>query len=201
MANNMLIDSILKRQQRDYFMRHPSQYDEFRAIILNKKRESDGTPKRQPETKPTNILPSLRSLEFVTTYLARHDDSIGFYQENADESIRYIDIHDAYKNTLGTYGKRRFDSFRRTPLFEFSIPSREGKPITTTVGQLQWYRWICEMRIIDWVKKNWQTGVNVRKEMAANLKTQRTNKRSRAEKRKKMIFQQRVRSGKIIIKW
>ena len=37
MANNMLIDSILKRQLRDYFMRHPSQYDEFRAIILNKK--------------------------------------------------------------------------------------------------------------------------------------------------------------------
>lgn len=190
MANNSFIDKILECQLRDYFVQHPDQYDELRSIIRSKSVKKADKP---------HVLPSLRGLEFVTTYLARHNEGIGFYNRNDDGTISYVDIHNAYKTALGDYKKKRFDSFRRSPPFEFTIPSREGAPIVTTIGQLQWGRWIYERKIMDWVKVNWP---NVRKEMAKNLKIQRATKCSpRASRKRKRTYQQRVRSGQIIIKW
>jgi hypothetical protein len=188
MANNGLIDRILAIELRDYFTAHPEQYDELRAIINN------------TTDRGTTPLPSLRGLEFVTTHMARKEKGAGFYVQYTNGERRFVDIYNTYKTALGDYKKRRFDSFRRTDVFEFTIPSREGAPIRTTIGQLQWARWIFEREIMTWAKQNWSS---VRKEMATNLKQQRQSKllRNKQHRKRATMFQQRVRTGTVTITW
>ncbi len=185
MANNGFIDTILAIELRDYFTAHPEQYDELRAIINN-------TAERKTS------LPSLRGLEFVTTHMARKDKGAGFYVLTTSGERKFVDIYNTYKTALGDYKKRRFDSFRRTKSFQFTIPSREESPITTTIGQLQWARWIFERQIMNWAKENWAT---VRKEMATNLKEQRQTKRNKQHRKRATMYQQRVRTGTVTIQW
>lgn len=189
MANNPFIDKVLVEQLRTYFAAHPDQYDELREIITNHQKKDMKT-----------ALPSLRGLEFVTTHMSRVDAGAGFYIQLENGEVLYIDIHNAYKTALGDYKKQRFDSFRRTKLISFSIPSREDSPILTTVAQLRWGQWIYEQHIMEWVKIHW---TKVRKEMAKALRQQRLRKRATTTitKKKARVFQQRVQSGTVVIRW
>ena len=77
-----------------------------------------------------------------------------------------------YKTKLSTYGKKRFDSFRRTkPTILFTIKGREDKPLKTTIAQLQWCRWIYEQRIMEHVISKMPI---ISQEMAKKLKQQRS---------------------------
>lgn len=178
-----MIDMVLKQELSSYFRRHIDQYDELRQIINSKSNSS----------KPD--LPSLRGLEYVITYLSRHKGGQGFYTDANGERM-YVDIHNMYKTTLGTHGKKRFDSFRRTELISFCVNGREDAPILTTIGQLWWGKWIYEMGIMLFIKKNW---LEVRKDMAKTLKLQR--KRDKKSPKKRKIFPQQIHANDIVIKF
>lgn len=187
--SNPMIDRVLYQELNIYFSKHIDQYDELREIINSKVK----TPVRTRQH-----LPSLRGLEYVVTYLSRCKDGQGFYINNEKGERIYHDIHNMYKTTLGTHGKKCFDSFRRTTPITFSVSGRENAPIETTVAQLWWGKWIYEENIMPFIKKKWS---EVRKDMAQTLKRQRQRKRNGIKKtiRKRRMCQQQIHTDDIVI--
>ena len=61
----------------------------------------------------------------------------------------YID----YKLKLKAYSKRRFDPFCRWD--RITIPYKTGTHIETTIGQLNFFKWALENKVIDYIEENY----------------------------------------------
>lgn len=84
---------------------------------------------------------SLRNIEwFVTNYAKDQHTSFSTPSGNV------INVHIAYKSSLGGYSKKLFDPFCRTERIEF-------KGLVTTVAQLNFIRWCIRNGIIEYIKK------------------------------------------------
>ncbi len=83
---------------------------------------------------------SLRNIEwFVTNYAKeRHTKFLS-------PSGSYVDVHIAYKSSLGGYSKKLFDPFCRTERINY-------RGIVTTVAQLNFIRWCIRNGIIEYIK-------------------------------------------------
>jgi hypothetical protein len=95
---------------------------------------------------------SLRILDwFVTNYSKKYNISYGVTLNNKKKNfIVYLD----YKSQLKAYSKKQFDPFcRRERILFFD---HEGKEIITTVGQLNFFRWALENKIIDYIIDNFE---------------------------------------------
>ena len=86
---------------------------------------------------------SLRILDWlVTNYSKKHNV---IYSINNTHFNVYLD----YKNQLKAYSKKLFDPFcRRERILFFD---HDGKEIITTVGQLNFFRWALENKILDYI--------------------------------------------------
>jgi hypothetical protein len=63
----------------------------------------------------------------------------------------YID----YKLKLKAYSKKRFDPFCRWQRIE--IPYNNNTFIETTIGQLNFFKWALENKVIDYIEENYAT--------------------------------------------
>ena len=84
-------------------------------------------------------------------------------------SSTYIFLSD-YKLKLKAYSKRRFDPFCRWD--RIAIPYKDDTHIQTTIGQLNFFKWALEHKILDYIMKNFDI---IEKDM---------NKRNSTAKRK-----------------
>ena len=85
----------------------------------------------------------------------------------------YID----YKLKLKAYSKKRFDPFCRWD--RITIPYKNDTYIQTTIGQLNFFRWALENKILDYIEKNLKhinNDMNNRNSTAKNRKTNSTTK-------------------------
>jgi hypothetical protein len=101
---------------------------------------------------------SLRILDwFVTNYCK--NNSIVFKKNN-----KYYNVHLDYKSQLKAYSKKLFDPFcrRNRILFYYS----KNNAVTTTVGQLNFFKWALENNILDYVMKHLKV---IEKDMNNNL--------------------------------
>ena len=92
---------------------------------------------------------SLRLIDwFVTNYSRTHNIVL-------NEGVARIDVYQNYRTQLKAYSKHQFDPFRRRDriLFHY-VDSDTGnlKNIETTVGQLNFFRWMIENRILEYVE-------------------------------------------------
>ena len=78
-----------------------------------------------------------------------------------------------YKLKLKAYSKRRFDPFCRWD--RISIPYKSGTCIETTIGQLNFFKWAIENRVIEYIDENYET---IEKDM---------NSRNSTSKRKELV--------------
>jgi len=95
---------------------------------------------------------SLRILDwFVTNYSKKYNISYGVTLNNKNKNfIVYLD----YKSQLKAYSKKQFDPFcRRERILFFD---HEGKEIITTVGQLNFFRWCLENKILDYIEEHFE---------------------------------------------
>jgi hypothetical protein len=76
----------------------------------------------------------------------------------------YID----YKLKLKAYSKRRFDPFCRWE--RISIPYVDDKCIETTIGQLNFFKWALENRVVDYIETNYDV---IEKDMNTRNSTSR----------------------------
>ena len=102
-----------------------------------------------------NILPiingdsqiSLRLIDwFVTNYSKKNFVII---KKNTRFNV-YID----YKLKLKAYSKKRFDPFCRWD--RITIPYKKDSLMETTIGQLNFFRWILENNILEYIKSHIQ---------------------------------------------
>lgn len=67
--------------------------------------------------------------------------------------ITRFKVYNDYKLKLKAYSKKRFDPFCRWE--RISIPYDEEKYMETTIGQLNFFKWAIENKIIDYIKNNY----------------------------------------------
>jgi len=92
---------------------------------------------------------SLRIVDWFVTNYAKEK-----YVVYSLENDKRIKVYDSYKLNLRAYSKKRFDPFCRWE--RITIPYKEGKHIQTTIGQLNFFKWAIENKIIEYIDQNYE---------------------------------------------
>ena len=69
------------------------------------------------------------------------------------EYSRRFKVYNDYKLKLKAYSKRRFDPFCRWD--RITIPYKENSSIQTTIGQLNFFKWVIENNIIQYIEQHY----------------------------------------------
>ena len=83
-------------------------------------------------------------------------------RDRNDTSKRFK-VYVDYKLKLKAYSKRRFDPFCRWD--RISIPYKNNTSIETTIGQLNFFKWAIENKVIEYIEQNYsdiETDMNCR---------------------------------------
>jgi hypothetical protein len=97
---------------------------------------------------------SLRIVDwFATNYAKKYYTLYSF--EDIHGITRRFKVYVDYKLKLKAYSKRRFDPFCRWE--RISIPYKNGTFIETTIGQLNFFKWTLENKVIDYIDENYET--------------------------------------------
>lgn len=100
---------------------------------------------------------SLRIVDwFVTNFAKKYYTVYELSQSNGENNINTrFKVYNDYKLKLKAYSKKRFDPFCRWD--RISIPYNENQLMETTIGQLNFFKWAIENKIIDYIKNNYET--------------------------------------------
>ena len=69
--------------------------------------------------------------------------------------ILILKVYFDYKLKLKAYSKKRFDPFCRWD--RINIPYSDTRSIQTTIGQLNFFKWALENKVIDYIEDNYAT--------------------------------------------
>jgi hypothetical protein len=108
---------------------------------------------------------------FATNYAKKYYTLYPISETNSQ--TRRFKVYFDYKLKLKAYSKKRFDPFCRWD--RISIPYKNGTCIETTIGQLNFFKWAIENRVIEYIEENYDT---IEKDM---------NSRNSTSKRKEQI--------------
>jgi hypothetical protein len=101
---------------------------------------------------------SLRSIDwFVTNFAKKYFTvyDVSSYDINGNQETIRFKVYDEYKRKLKGYSKRRFDPFCRWE--RISIPYDEENHMETTIGQLNFFKWAIDNRVLDFIEENFDT--------------------------------------------
>jgi hypothetical protein len=116
---------------------------------------------------------SLRIVDWFATNYAKKYYTLYVIEGTHDNVTRRFKVYDDYKLKLKAYSKKRFDPFCRWD--RISIPYTNGKFIETTIGQLNFFKWAIENKVVDYIEENY---TDIEKDM---------NNRNSTSKRKEII--------------
>jgi hypothetical protein len=96
---------------------------------------------------------SLRIVDwFVTNYAKKYYTVYDLSIDNKPEIARFK-VYNDYKLKLKAYSKKRFDPFCRWE--RITIPYDNEKFMETTIGQLNFFKWAIENKIVDYIETNY----------------------------------------------
>ena len=107
---------------------------------------------------------SLRIVDWFATNYAKKYYTV--YDIENDETIQRFKVYNDYKLKLKAYSKKRFDPFCRWE--RIYIPYTGGTSIQTTIGQLNFFKWAIENKIIDYIETNYD---NIERDMNSRNST------------------------------
>jgi hypothetical protein len=116
---------------------------------------------------------SLRIVDWFATNYSKKYYTLYQIEATNDNVTRRFKVYDDYKLKLKAYSKKRFDPFCRWD--RISIPYTNGKFIETTIGQLNFFKWALENKVIDYIEQNYN---EIEKDM---------NNRNSTSKRKEIV--------------
>ena len=116
---------------------------------------------------------SLRIVDWFSTNYAKKYFTLYSILNDKEELVKRFKVYVDYKLKLKAYSKKRFDPFCRWD--RISIPYKDGTCIETTIGQLNFFKWALENKVIDYIEENYET---IEKDM---------NNRNSTSKRKEII--------------
>tara|TARA_A100001035_G_C27638017_1_gene433198 strand:- start:237 stop:812 length:576 start_codon:yes stop_codon:yes gene_type:complete len=109
---------------------------------------------------------SLRIIDwFVTNYAKK------YYTIYEIDNNKRFKVYNDYKLKLKAYSKRRFDPFCRWE--RIIIPYDKDKNMETTIGQLNFFRWAIENKILNYILENYS---KIEADMNNNNSTSRKKK-------------------------
>ena len=117
---------------------------------------------------------SLRIVDWFATNYAKKYYTLYTYQD-INGNTRRFKVYVDYKLKLKAYSKKRFDPFCRWD--RISIPYKGGSFIETTIGQLNFFKWTLENKVIQYIEDNYEA---IEKDM---------NSRNSTSKRKETIIE------------
>ena len=137
---------------------------------------------------------SLRLIDwFVTNYSKKHFTII----KTKDTRFKvYLD----YKLKLKAYSKKRFDPFCRWD--RITIPYDDDNLMETTIGQLNFFRWIIENNILSYIEKNIEDinkDMNSRNSTSKNNKSKKTNKTRKKREELSIFASKSIKKEKVQI--
>jgi hypothetical protein len=99
---------------------------------------------------------SLRIVDwFVTNYAKKYYTVYELPDPRKPSESHRFKVYNDYKLKLKAYSKRRFDPFCRWE--RISVPYDNEKIMETTIGQLNFFKWAIENRIIHYIENNYAT--------------------------------------------
>lgn len=116
-------------------------------------------------TKLLNIIKfkksvSLRIIDwFATNYSKKYNTIFVLYKdEDGNKTLKETDniysqfnVYNSYKSQLKAYSKKRFDPFCRRERLDIEI---NGHHLNTTIGQLNFFKWVINNNIIDYIEES-----------------------------------------------
>jgi hypothetical protein len=113
---------------------------------------------------------SLRIVDWFSTNYAKK-----YYTTYDIDDGRRFKVYVDYKLKLKAYSKKRFDPFCRWD--RITIPYKSEAGIETTIGQLNFFKWALENKVIDYIEENYE---DIEKDM---------NSRNSTSKRKELTIE------------
>jgi hypothetical protein len=123
---------------------------------------------------------SLRLVDwFVTNYSKKHNTVI---TKERSGNIVHFNVYLSYRNQLKAYSKEKFDPFRRNEhiVFFYDI----DKSIETTHGQLNFFRWVIQNDILEYIQDNVK---EIESDMLATQKQNQNKKKNDENMRIKAV--------------
>ena len=129
---------------------------------------------------------SLRIVDWFATNYAKK-----YYTLYTFEDVHGIDrrfkVYVDYKLKLKAYSKKRFDPFCRWD--RISIPYKGGSHIETTIGQLNFFKWTLENKVIQYIEDNYDA---IEKDMNNRNSTSRKKREELSVSATKSIKKEKV---------
>jgi hypothetical protein len=122
---------------------------------------------------------SLRIVDWFATNYAKKNYTLYDITNKNGDNVRFKVYFD-YKLKLKAYSKKRFDPFCRWD--RISIPYKDGTCIETTIGQLNFFKWALENKVVDYIEQHYdviekdmnnRNSTSKRKENVENSKTRK----------------------------
>ena len=95
---------------------------------------------------------SLRIVDWFATNYSKKN-YINYTCEDSTGQPKRFKVYVDYKLKLKAYSKKNFDPFCRWD--RISIPYKKGKFIETTIGQLNFFKWTIDNKVIEYIFKNY----------------------------------------------
>lgn len=95
---------------------------------------------------------SLRIVDWFATNYAKKNYTL-YELEGPNNETRRFKVYMDYKLKLKAYSKRRFDPFCRWE--RINIPYKDDAHIQTTIGQLNFFKWALENKVIDFIEQHY----------------------------------------------
>jgi hypothetical protein len=95
---------------------------------------------------------SLRIVDWFTTNFAKKYGTV--YNMNIHNDPIRFSVYSDYKLKLKAYSKKRFDPFCRWS--RITIPYNDNAQVVTTIGQLNFFKWALENKVIEYIENNYK---------------------------------------------
>lgn len=92
---------------------------------------------------------SLRIVDWFVTNYAKKNYTVYTYPHSTTNEPMRFKVYSDYKLKLKAYSKKRFDPFCRWE--RISIPYLNDTCIETTLGQLNFFKWAIEHKVLDYI--------------------------------------------------
>ena len=169
-------DEVCEDFDPKIFFKSQKQLCYFKMVDKFFKKISKELIKKMVDIINADSIISLRVLEWVVTKSNKKAVNIKIGDNE------YFSINIMYKAQLKSYKKKNFDPFRRDRKFYYNYDiNDENKKVLTTLGQLNFFKWAINNKIIDYVEKHYE---DINRSMINYNKEEKVKK---TEKKKKKV--------------
>ena len=122
---------------------------------------------------------SLRLIDWFATNYSKKNFTV-YNLKRKDGTPYRFKVYIDYKLKLKAYSKKRFDPFCRWE--RITIPYEGEKYIQTTIGQLNFFKWILENKILDYIQQHYNEINNDMNKRNSTTKNRKVKIKSRTRK-------------------